>query len=89
MSYMERTEKKTQYGMKEEVDKAKEMVKQVTTENDKDKASIIHRFLDKRRGPGQNIMSSAHCTGSNYRTHVCSFALRTSSGASRHHNSND
>jgi hypothetical protein len=27
MSYMERTKEKTQYGMKEEVDKAKEMVK--------------------------------------------------------------
>jgi hypothetical protein len=32
MSYVERTKEKTQYGMKEEVDKAKEMVKQVTTE---------------------------------------------------------
>ena len=89
MSYTERTKEKTQYGMKEEVDKAKEMVKQVATENDKDKAIVVHRFLDKRRGPGQNIMSSARCTGSNYRTHVCSFALMTSSGASRHHNSND
>ncbi|MCD6038208.1 MAG: hypothetical protein K0S67_2097 [Nitrososphaeraceae archaeon] len=46
---MERTKEKTQYGIKEEVDKAKEMVKQVTTENDKDKVSIIHRFLDRRR----------------------------------------
>ena len=36
MSYVERTKEKTQYDMKEEVDKAKEMVKkQVTTENDK------------------------------------------------------
>jgi hypothetical protein len=88
MSYMERTKEKTQYGMKEEVDKAKEMVKQVTTENDKDKVSIVIAFWTSG-GPGQNIMSSARCTGSNYRTHVCSFALRTSSGASRHHNSND
>jgi hypothetical protein len=44
MSYMERTKEKTQYGMKEEVDKANEMVKQVTTtENDKDNVvSALH-----------------------------------------------
>jgi hypothetical protein len=61
MSYMERTKEKTQYGMKEEVDKAKEMVKQVTTENDKDKVSIIHRFLERRRPwPKDNVVSALH-----------------------------
>ena len=61
MSYVEWTKEKTQYGMKEEVDKAREMVKQVTTENDKDKASIVHRFLDRRRPwPKHNVLSAPH-----------------------------
>jgi hypothetical protein len=47
--------------MKEEVDKAKEMVKQVTTENDKDRASIVHRFLDRRRPwLKHNVVSALH-----------------------------
>jgi hypothetical protein len=47
--------------MKEEVDKAKEMVKQVTTENYKDKASIVHRFLDRLRPwPKHNVVSMLH-----------------------------
>ena len=49
--------------MKEEVDKAKEMVKQVTTENDKDKASIVHRFLDRRRPwPKHNVLNAPTTT---------------------------
>jgi hypothetical protein len=61
MSYVERTKEKTQYGMKEEVDKAKEMVKQVTAENDKDKASIVHRFLDRLRPwPKHNVVCAPH-----------------------------
>jgi hypothetical protein len=40
MSYTEWTKEKTQYGMKKEVDKANEMVKQVATEKEKKKAKV-------------------------------------------------
>jgi hypothetical protein len=58
---VERTKEKTQYGMKEEVDKAKEMVKQVATEKEKAKASLVYRFLDRRRRWAKhNVVSAPH-----------------------------
>lgn len=55
----EQTKEKTQYGMRKEGDKAKEMVKQVATEKEKAKASLVHRFLDRRRRWAKHNVVSA------------------------------
>ncbi len=51
MSYTEWTKEKTQYGMKKEVDKASEMVKQVGAEKEEEKkakAGLVYGVLDRR-----------------------------------------
>jgi hypothetical protein len=49
MSHMEWTKEKIQYGMKKEVDKAKEMVKQVAIEKEKNpKTGLVHDVLYRR-----------------------------------------
>ncbi len=48
MSYTEWTKEKTQYGMKKEVDKASEMVKQVATGKEKKpKTGLVYDVLDR------------------------------------------
>jgi hypothetical protein len=55
----ERTKEKTQYGMREEGVKAKEMVKQVAIEKEKAKAGLVHGVLDRRRRWAKHNVISA------------------------------
>jgi hypothetical protein len=60
MSYTEWTKEKTQYGMKKEVDKANEMVKQVATEKEKKKAKVclVYGVLDRRWWAKYDVVSA-------------------------------
>jgi hypothetical protein len=59
MSYTEWTKEKTQYGMKKEVDKLNEMVKQVATEKEKKaKVCLVYGVLDRRWCAKYDVVSA-------------------------------
>jgi hypothetical protein len=87
MSYTEWTKEKTQYGMKKEVDKANEMVKQVATEKEKKKAKagLVYDVLDRRWWAKYDVISAPQWRQlSDMRLFFCSYDQPGS-----RHNSND
>lgn len=75
MSYTEQTKEKTQSGMKKEVDKAKEMVKQIATGKEKKpKTGLVYDVLDRLWWAKYDVISAPlhHKQLSDMRLFFCS-----------------